>query len=457
MFSDFSDESDRNNAHSDDQSFKGPEDQHVHRLRKRRQHREVHSDDDIELEFLKPVRRAPRSRLIRNLVQRRELEEQRQREAMAQNLADIARLMQAAGLGRPPLPKFDGTTSVEQFLTLYDSACADMALEGADAIKILREAMEGEAQFFFTQKITSDRAAGNNPNVEEWKQRLRERFSKSYVVQNAELRSRKMKPDESASVYVDTIVRMAKSMNPPLNDEQILITLHDNCLPKYKNIMLSSDPENAERFKSKLSRVMTSWSEEPGVPEQLAAALAKLTEASAQLSAKAVTGSSSASGSGAAPANTTYNAALVAQSQSGGDFNQRQHQDTNYQFSGNRGQANWRGSFRGRGRGRGGRGNWFGQNWNYNNQSYGYRPPFQSRVYWSPNPRWQQPQWQPQQWGQWNSPPQGQQQRFPAITGPRGQVQGHVYVVEHPATPQAQQSSSDSQQPEDQQFFPENY
>ena len=74
--------------------------------------------------------------------------------------------------------------------------------------------MEGEAKFFFNQHLQQDEEAGNVASVADWKDRLQTRFAKSFAVQMTEIRGRKMKPNETATEYVDAITRIGKSMQP---------------------------------------------------------------------------------------------------------------------------------------------------------------------------------------------------------------------------------------------------
>lgn len=367
------------------------------------------------------------------------------------DLAELARLLQVAGLGRPPVSKYDGKSSVEQFLMKFEAAKRDLALDDAQAIKLLRESLEGEADFFFTHMMQTDITANRQTDLNEWKQRLTERFAKTYALQLSEMRARKMRKGETAAEYVDAVVRLGKTMNPPINDEQIVLTLHDNLLPKYKKILMTMDPDTPDKFKLKLSKAMAAGDEEESVMEKLTELLAKATTSSSTESKKETENKAA------------KETALVASN--GNQFANREHDSRNRYDDQASGNNNYRGSFRGRGRGRG-RGFYPQQRYNnYQQPSYGYRPPFfahgnqgfQQQRWYSHQP---QQQWdQSQAWNQWQ--PRTQYPQYRMIEPSRGSQQHSTYTVESPGPSSAPQQQQNDQSAGAREatygFFPENY
>lgn len=376
---------------------------------------------------------------------------ERRKNRMAE-AADIARLLQAAGLGRSPLSKFDGKSPVDQFLVLVTTVQREMGLDDAATIKLIREAMSGEAEFFFLQQMQSDDASGKEATLEEWRERLRNRFAKSYAIQLTEMRARKMRKGETAAEYVDAVVRIAKSMTPPVTDEQIVLTLYDNCLPKYKRTLLAMDPQTPDQFKTKLSRLIAASEEEDSVIDRLTDLVVKATTSTA---------------AAAAPKQPEVKTetTLVASGENHFASQSDSRQGFNRDNRG-RGGNQWRGGFRGRGNGRG-RG-FYPQQQNafYPQQSYGYRPPFYPPQYqgyeqrnWYPqHQNWQQPRYQ-----QYNTFQQRQQypqsgyRQMHSSAPPHNRQQ--AYMIESPAaTPHPDtQVAEQSQDTAGYSFFPENY
>ena len=332
-------------------------------------------------------------------------------------------LMQAMN-SRPLLRAYDGKGPVEQFLAELTAVHHELDENDDICLRMLRQAMDGEARAFFNQTLLEDQRQNKHADLDEWIERLRERFKKPYTVQLSEFRSRKMKKGESATEYVDAMVGLAKSMTPPLPEEQIVIALYDNCLPRYKKTLLAMDPQTAEQFKIKLGRLMTIDDDEDTLVDKLTKVLEK-----SKTEEKKETATTLAVE--AAPAQRPQS----FQRRGGGGWHNR--------------------NFRGRGRGRGSSG--FSQRLQQMpfTVAYGFQPqygqpmpvamPFlqQPQQYpqvmpW-PQQQWVQQQWPQQQW-------QTQQQPL-ALTQARSDGRSQQQSQQqHNTRPQSRQSSSQPQQ-----------
>lgn len=361
---------------------------------------------------------------------------------MASNDADLegmANLMQAIA-ARPTLAKYDGSTSIESFLTELDLVYKELGSNDLITLRVLRQALDGEAKLFFTQLAKEDAEKDITSDVADWTERLRKRFKKTYQMQYTELKSRKMRNTDTASKYVDTVVGLARSLDPPMVGMQLLMLLHENILPKYKQSMRTMYPQSADEFKEKLGfLMMTTAGDDEEAVDKLADAISKVTAAvAAKTSAKTETTA------------TTLAVQTYGQNpEQREDRNQRDYQRHDNSYRGHGGRGN---GFRGRGRGRG-RGYWQQQNYqprsnfqqqnwqNWYQPSYGYQnQPFQynPRPNWQPNfpfrsgyQSWQQ---QPQQWQPRAQYPQTQtaqrgQSSFRPVQGPQ-----QAYMIEQPAT-----------------------
>ena len=156
---------------------------------------------------------------------------------------------------------------------------------------------------------------------------------------------------------------LAKACSPQMSDEQLVITMHDNCLTKHKKMLLAMDPQTPDQFKVKLGRLMAAGEEEASVMDKLTDLLTKVTAATAATAA--ATAANQADGKQPA-AQTTLAVESYTPRQHASDH--QRNQSYNYPRSG--GSNSGGNFFRGRGRGRG---NFFpGDRFRFPNYSYGY-------------------------------------------------------------------------------------
>ena len=295
----------------------------------------------------------------------------------------FGRLLQAV-TSRPILSTYDGKAPVDQFLAELAVIHDDLREDDEICLRVLRQALDGDAKSFFTQMLLADQREQKTATLDEWKERLLKRYTKPYSVQLSELRSRKMRASETACEYVDAVVNLANSMTPPLNDEQLSILLYDNCLPRYKKSLLSMEPHTPDEFMVKLGRLMSVDEDEETLVEKLTKLLEKTkTEEKKELATTLAVQQ--------APMQRQDNDGY-RQSSSGGDNWQNFRSNSNFRCR-RRGRRNW-------GRGR----NWNGNKNSQQHQTqqfnpmgvvYGYQQP--PVAFMPPGMSFQQPQWQ-QQW-----------------------------------------------------------
>ena len=220
------------------------------RISSRRLHQQpLHTHQDLDL-------------LLRRLRERQQSADQSPSpspsSASRHNMDDMREMLRAfasAGLGST-LRSYDGSTPVDYFLAEYESVCEDMGQEEQTCLRILRRALEGPALIFFREKLSEDQQQDRVTSVAEWKQRLRDKFTKQYDVQCMQIKARKMKDTETASEFVSAIKLMAKQLNPPFSEARILEVLRDNCLPRYRTLINIADISTVDQFDQKLSRLM---------------------------------------------------------------------------------------------------------------------------------------------------------------------------------------------------------
>ena len=375
---------------------------------------------------------------------------QRSRQSRIMNDPDMEAVgvMLQAVMGRPALPKYDGSASIESFLIELSAVHEEMNENEQLSIRLLRQSLEGEAKNFFTQCLKEDKEANNVATVADWIKRLKDRFKQTYEMQYTELKSKKMKGTDTAAKYVDGIVSTAKSLDHPLNTVQQVMLLHENLLPKYKTGMVTMDPATPEQFKLKLGRLMAALqAEEVHAVDKLTDMITKVTVAAAE---KAVAQNQPTATTLAIqshePSSSRQNDRCQRDDQyQRDDSYQRDHRrsDNGYRGRGGRGH----GFFRGRGRGRGfwhqqsyqGR-PFFQSTWpSYDQQqSYGYNQPssfYRQHSPWSygQNQSFRQPfqqQWQPRQQFQQQAPgARGGGNNFRSIAPAQ-----QSYMIEQPAT-----------------------
>lgn len=354
---------------------------------------------------------------------------------MATSNADALHQLLRA-VAKPSLPKYDGTKPIESFLSLLTHAHKELNEDEARTIRLLKESLDGDAMLFFTQMLKEDDDKDETATLDDWIVRLRDRFKKSFELQYAELKGRKMRTTDTASSYVDTVVSMAKGLNPPMIGMQLIMLLHENLLPKYRQTMRTMYPKTTDEFKEKLGFLMMTGNEdEEQMVDKLTEAISKATAAAiAKQAPKTETG-------GTTLAVETYDARDdrrydQSRYEQHDDRGRRDYQNYDNSYRGNRGRG--QGS-RGRGRGRG-RGYWQQQNYNSRfsqpfwpdyGQGYGYQPRFYQPAAQWPAVQYTRPAFQTQ----WPQNPQYQtRQSAPQRQGNSRFSQHQAYMVEHPAT-----------------------
>ena len=94
-----------------------------------------------------------------------------------QGIDELGKLLQACA-SRPQLCSYDGTSSIESFLTVLEAVYDELQLNDALCVRSRRQALRGDAKLFFTQCLKDDKATGLVSDVAEWTVRLRNRFKR---------------------------------------------------------------------------------------------------------------------------------------------------------------------------------------------------------------------------------------------------------------------------------------
>ena len=154
------------------------------------------------------------------------------------------------------LTSFDGTTPVEHFICELNQVLDELRNDEDACISMLRRSLKGEAKFLFCDYLVKDQDKSHTASIDEWKDRLRQKFKRRFDIQYREMVARKMKSSESAHQYVSAILTLASSLKPQLPDIQMVMLMQENLLPKYKQMLLLMCPSTPAEFEDKLSTAM---------------------------------------------------------------------------------------------------------------------------------------------------------------------------------------------------------